>query len=183
MNTYCEYLSVSIPLFKEKIDICALPKVSHYTLDKSKYLSIQIQEWFAKLNLDIVLVEVFYTKPHETGVIHIDSFGGDYTKLNWQLGGVDSYMMWYSYNVSTKSALGKTPIGSNYSRYESSEVTQVHTQSIQSPSLVQVGIPHNIQNFNEDRWVISIVYRQLNFPFSRPTWNESLNIFKDYITK
>ena len=181
MNKYCAYLNIPFPLFKDNIDPLQLQRIRHFKLDKSEILSNEIQEWFASLKLDILLVEVFYTPPNEISTIHYDSVGGNYTKLNWQFGGKNSKMNWYSTNGLHSHTKVSTPIGSNSAIFKPDDVTQIHSQAIQNPSLVQVGIPHNIENFNEDRWVVSIVYKYPNTKFLRPTWISSLKIFNQYL--
>jgi hypothetical protein len=186
MNNYCTYLNLPFPLFKESVDPFQLQKLGHFKLDKDEVLNNDLQNWFKLLKLEVFLVEVFYTRPNATGTVHIDSIGGDYTKLNWQFGGGNSVMNWYSINKPNKSnkpESGLTPIGSNYTRFEQHEVTKVHSQRIQNPSLIQVAVPHNIENFSEDRWVVSVVYKYPSAIYRRPTWTESLSIFNEYLIK
>jgi hypothetical protein len=51
----------------------------------------------------------------------------------------------------------ETPVGSKYNIYDPAEVQLLHTATIKNPSLVQVGIPHNIVNPGEERWCYSMV--------------------------
>jgi hypothetical protein len=183
MNNYCTYLNLPFPLFKESVDPFQLQKLRHFKLDKDEVVNDDLQNWFTSLKLEIHIVEVFYTPPNTTGTIHIDSIGGDYTKLNWQFGGKNSVMNWYSTNKLIAPANKVTPIGSKYTRFEQHEVTKVHSQYIQNPSLIQVGVPHNIENFSEDRWVVSVVYKYPSAIYRRPTWTESLSIFNGYLIK
>ena len=182
MNKYCAYLSIPFPLFKERVDPLKFPKTRHFKLDKDEVLNDDLQHWFDSLKLEIYLVEVFYTPPNEVGIIHIDSVGGDYTKLNWQFGGKDSVMNWYSETTPNSRKKTITSIGSNSISFDENNVTKIHSQTIQNPSLVQVGVPHNIENFSEDRWVVSVVYK---YPIAkyivRPTWDKSLLLFNDYL--
>jgi hypothetical protein len=182
MNQYCAYLNLPFPLFKEGVDPFKLPKAKHFKLDKNEVLSDDLQNWFTVLKLEIFLVEVFYSPPNTIGTIHIDSVGGDYTKLNWQFGGKDSTMNWYSENTKKARKKTFTPIGSNSISFNATDVTKIHSQSIQNPSLIQVGVPHNIENFLEDRWVVSVVFK---YPITqhiiRPTWNKSVLLFKNYL--
>jgi hypothetical protein len=182
MNNYCTYLNLPFPLFKESIDPLQFPKTIHFTLNKDEVLNEELQNWFKLLKLEIFLVEVFYTPPNTIGTVHIDSIGGDYTKLNWQFGGSNSVMNWYSINEQITPEYKITPIGSKYTRFEQHEVTKVHSQRIQNPSLIQVGKPHNIENFLEDRWVVSVVYKYSHIKhIVRPTWTESSSIFNEYL--
>jgi hypothetical protein len=182
MNKYCAYLNIPFPLFNKGFDSFQLQKTRHFKLDKNEVLSDELQNWFAFLKLEICLVEVFYTPPNDIGTIHIDSVGGDYTKLNWQFGGKDSVMNWYSETTPNSRKKTVTSIGSNSISLDENTVTKIHSQAIQNPSLIQVGVPHNIENFLEDRWVVSVVYKYpiVNY-IIRPTWAKSLLLFNDYL--
>ena len=183
MNKYCAYLNIPFPLFKENFDPFQLPKIRHFKLDKDEVISNELINWFTSIKLNIFLVEVFYTSPNQSGVIHLDSVGGDFTKLNWQFGGKDSIMNWYSENNPNIRTKTLSSIGTNSSSFDVNDVTKIHSQSIENPSLVQVGIPHNIENFSEDRWVVSVVYKYPSAIYRRPTWTESLSIFNNYLVE
>jgi hypothetical protein len=182
MNKYCVYLNIPFPLFKEGVDPFQLQKTKHFKLDKNQFISDELQNWFTFLKLEIYLVEVFYTPPNEIGVIHIDSVGGDYTKLNWQFGGKDSVMNWYSETESNSRKKTINSLGTNSISFDNNTLIKEHSQPIQNPSLIQVGVPHNIENFQEDRWVVSVVYK---YPIPnyiiRPTWTKSLLLFNEYL--
>jgi hypothetical protein len=182
MNKYCASLSIPFSLFKEGIDPYQMPKVNHFKLNKNEVLSDDLQNWFTCLKLKISLVEVFYSPPNKIGGIHVDGGGGDYTKLNWQFGGKDSVMNWYSETTPNSGKRKITPLGGSYISFDDDTVIKAHSQSIQNPSLVQVGVPHNIENFLEDRRVVSVVYKH-DIPNDsiRPTWDESILIFNDYL--
>jgi hypothetical protein len=182
MNKYCAYLNIPFPLFKEHVAPLQLQKTRHFRLDKNQFISDELQNWFTFLKLEIYLVEVFYSPPNKIGTIHIDSVGGDFTKLNWQFGGKDSVMNWYS-EISPESRVKKvTAIGSNSISVDTNSITKIHSQPIQNPSLVQVGVPHNIENFSEDRWVVSVVYKYpIDNYIIRPTWTKSLLLFNEYL--
>lgn len=92
-------------------------------------------------------------------------------------------MNWYSESSPDARKHGTTKIGSKNILLDEHSVTKTHSQYIQNPSLIQVGIPHNIENFSEDRWVVSIVYKYQSDIFRRPTWTESLSLFDEYLIK
>jgi hypothetical protein len=182
MNKYCAYLNIPFPLFKGHVDSFQLPKIKHFKLDKDEFINDELINWFTFLKLEIYLIEVFYSPPNVIGVIHIDSVGGDYTKLNWQFGGKDSIMNWYSETTPNARKKRITSIGSNSITFDTDNVTKVHHQAIQNPSLIQVGVPHNIENFSEDRWVVSVVYKYpIDNYIIRPTWKRSLSLFNEYL--
>jgi hypothetical protein len=185
VNKYCAYLNIPVSLFKEHIDPFQLPKITHFKLDKDEVINNELTNWFTSVKLEILLVEAFYRPPNNIGGIHTDSVGGDYTKLNWQFGGKDSVMNWYSETTPNVQKRSITPIGTNSISYDDTTLTKIHSQPIQNPSLVQVGVPHNIENFLEERWVVSVVYKHSNIKHIdfRPTWNQSLVLFNEYLIK
>jgi len=130
----------------------------------------------AKFILDMISVgitlrkdaELFFTRTNQQGILHRDiSITGpdalmkedDYVKINFMFGGRNSLMNWYTPNtdaVAIKSSSNNT--GSPVESFLRSEVTHVHSATINYPSLVQVGIPHDItNNIAEDRYVICLV--------------------------
>jgi hypothetical protein len=65
--------------------------------------------------------------------------------------------------------------------YNKDEVTLVHRQSVKFPSIVQVGIPHNIFNPDEDRFCVSIMLRKKT-DNNNLTMSNAVNLFSNYIT-
>jgi hypothetical protein len=173
-------LNLSIPPLIDSIDPFLLPKVRHTRLNLD-VINPEIIELFSKLSLNIVLAEVFYSNPYLFSEIHSDSTGGDINKINWIYGGDNCSMNWYSIKTANnKKDFVKTPIDTRYTVYHLDEVNTIQSTVIKSPSLVNVGIPHNVKNENRHRWCISFVYKFKNSS-RRPTMSESLNLFKDYI--
>jgi hypothetical protein len=173
-------LSIPVPLFKEHIDPFMFPKVRHTRLH-AETLNDSLLELFNKLNLEINLVEVFYSRPFFESGIHIDSSGGDINKINWVFGGAGCKMNWYSvdHQHPTKE-IKNTVIGTDYLPFDKKEVILEHSKILHSPSLVHVGIPHNVHNLHQDRWCVSLVY-QFKGTKIRPTMNQSLKIFQEFL--
>jgi hypothetical protein len=55
----------------------------------------------------------------------------------------------------------------------------IDKQSVKFPSIIQAGVPHNIVNYIEPRWCLSIVLVKQNG--ERLTMKESINIFNKYV--
>jgi len=138
------------------------------------------QKLLYKLRLKIRLAEIFYLPPHRHLKIHED--GGEYedvAKLNWVIGGEDSLMHWYQ---STKDPVWqKTALGIWYRSYSKTDVKRIHSQKIGFPSLVQVGIPHNVTTQNSNRLCISIMPEDLESG-NLVEFERCLNIFKNYMS-
>lgn len=186
MNNYCVDLNLPFSLFKENVDPIALLKsnprfAGHFNIS-SMLLNKEIIKLFNGLGLTIFLVEVFYRTPNSSGNIHSDlDKPGDYSKLNWIFGGEGSIMNWYNTNSNYVSASTNTTAIKSYALYyKDAEVDLIHTQVVGQPSLVQVGIPHKVINSNLERLCVSVVFRYTDTNI-RPTFNEALELFKDYI--
>jgi hypothetical protein len=177
---YATELNCSIPLFRLDINPYSLPKIRHSKLGVD-YLNEDIIDLFNDLNLDVVLVEVFYSRPNFYSNIHVDSSGGDINKINWIYGGKDCPMNWYSIKESDKEkSYANTVIGTRYKGFNINEVNLEFSKVLSSPSLVHVGVPHNVHNKKEERWCVSLVYEYKGTK-KRPSMEESLIIFKDLI--
>jgi hypothetical protein len=173
-------LDFGMPLLLDDIDPFLFPKIRHAYLSLDK-INPKIIELFSNLSLDIILVEVFYSHPNFFSGIHADQTGGDINRINWIYGGTGCSMNWYSIKTpEVQKTTKKTVINTRYIQYHIKEVDIIESTVLKSPSLVNIGIPHNVKNKNEHRWCISFVY---TFKDSgrRPTMEESLKLFNDYL--
>jgi len=184
MQQYIQNLIVNIePLIKPITSYCSGATKQHIRIPLED-VNPMLLAFLNTHNVGIRLVELFYTPPKMRGNPHIDGFpGGDYVKLNWQIGGKDSIMRWYE----VKAGLVAFPdnhkvnlIGTKLPLYKDDEVNCVMTSAVGYPSLVQVGVPHNIINFLEPRHVLTMVLLDSNG--SRLTIPNALSIFKNIIT-
>jgi hypothetical protein len=173
-------LDIKIPLFKPEINPFEFPKVRHTQLSLDK-LNPEIISLFSSLNLRIVLVEVFYSKPGLVSGIHIDSNGGDINKINWVFGGKNCTMNWYSVKPGNiNKVITKTDINTKYQSFSTNEVILEDSTVLHSPALVHVGVPHNVQNCLERRWCVSLVYEYKDTKI-RPSMFESLQLFDTFL--
>jgi len=144
----------------------------------------EIISLFDKLGLILQRVQVFHKKPSNDKVwaIHTDSTvsGEDFAKVNWVYGGQGSLMKWYKQKPNISKTTSSFPHGPGVMLYTEDEVELVYSTELPSPSIVQVGIPHDVVNPLEERYCISII------PFSKETNNrisidQLSKIFKDYL--
>lgn len=174
------FLNLDIPLFKEGISYTDLSRKNIAMLDQDQYINEEILNFFDSLNLTLLLVESFFKRPGATGNIHVDAMGGDYAKLNWVFGGGDSKMCWYDPHNKSVKPIFKTSTGTPYIAYTHDQVDRIEVTAIRNPTLVQVGIPHNIINVTEDRFCVSFVFKDK--PTNRRlTMNESRDRFKEFL--
>ena len=187
MTKYCADLELPISLFKSTLDPIEFLKLNnptsarHYKIS-NELLSDDVVKFFADHRLTINFVEVFYRPAGVNSYIHIDTQEpGDYVKLNWVFGGEGSTMCWYAIKENCQGAPQKTSISTYAIHYAKDDVTLLHSQQVGQPTLVQVGIPHSINNNNlTERFCVSIIfgYRDQN---GRPTFDNVYEIFKNYI--
>jgi len=127
---------------------------------------------------------VFYRQPHYVyPEAHVDLFWDNSLctcAINWTLDPLDdSDMIWY--DVPLDSGKEKiTPAQTRYLYWPNEEIEDkvLDTRCIgTTPTLVSVGIPHNIIVRERPRWVIS-----LRIGKTEPkSWKEAVDFFKPFI--
>jgi hypothetical protein len=176
MNTFCVPISLDLnPLTKPLSDYGTAGLVRVPTED----ISAEFTDFLQQRNIKILLAEIFYNPPFKISQIHVDAVGGDFAKINFIYGGPKSLMCWYHTDV-VKNQIDYTIAKTRSINYQSDEVNLVHRQTLISPSIVQVGIPHNIINTARERWCVSIV------PVSAETqknlsFQNTVDLFKDLV--
>ena len=176
--TNCFDINLYLNPLKEGIDIKSYGPDRHTRIPISD-INPDLISLIDRLDLKVLLAELFYTTPRTITGIHIDVVGGDYTKLNYIFDGKDSLMMWYKPKDNIVKSISKTAINTRYISYASHEVEMIDKQSVKFPSIIQAGIPHNVINYSEPRWCLSIVLVKQNG--ERLTMKESINIFNKYV--
>jgi len=201
MNPYCVPVNINLPLFNTKLSpvdfLTGQPQwadnvktqpmlATHFALDWQDAVSKELQEFFYDHGQKICLCEIFFRYPNTVSPIHSDTKSiGDYSKINWILGGKDSTMHWYLpndkfFNKDTEKTKNKTLVNSHSIWYTPEEVDLVYSEDVRGPAIVQVGIPHNITNRNQHRFCVSLVFRNAKTG-ARPTMSEATEIFKQSI--
>lgn len=165
MNDYCTRLSLNVNPLKNNVhfkDIARNPKGSEFEFNKhvevpSSMLSDELVSLLSALGARVGHAELFYTNPYQITSIHTDIHPGDLVKLNFVFGGRGSKMCWYKVaNTTLKSTNFTELVDSPYIFYKPNEVLFLYKEEIESPSIIQAGIPHNIQNSDEERFCLSI---------------------------
>lgn len=178
MSALCIPLDDKTPLFNPDYVHPHFPERTHINLDLDK----DINPYWIKLmednNMHLVRVELFYGPPDfpYTMGIHVDHSYGDRAKINWVYGGDGCTMHWYRALTNFSKSVMATPVHSNYTLYEPDEVKLIHTNRITNPTLVQVGIPHNIVNPGKERWCYSMVIQD-NLTGDQPTFGRLKKMF------
>ena len=187
MNQYCTALKLAVNPLQSQVTLDQLRLNFHTSLSMDKDINPALIQLLAQHQLHAAHAESFYSTCNRISKVHSDSYNlegscthGDYTKINWVFGGINSVMNWYSVDHNYVPALAATPISTAFARYPDEVVQLVHSQSVESPSVVQVGVPHNIDNPSEDRICISISVCYLGKP-GRPTYQETLELLGAFL--
>lgn len=180
MNRYHHRINIPVPFVFPKYEVPDLRLHLHRRFDK-KDMNVEIVTWIHSLGLHIVTGEYFYTPPNTTLEPHSDSpFINDVVKLNWMRGGEGSVMEWFKLKDGATLKTNTTVIGTQYSFAPREDLIKVHTATIGTPSLVNVGQIHAIQNKEHPRYVACIVLGNLSTR-NRLVWDEALDIFGPYV--
>ena len=189
MNNFCIDLNLSIdPLC---VDVNTLPKLNYNKLDQKKYINPELIDFFKSMSLEIEHVATFFTpKNFQFSKIHIDNSGYKYStypnnqaKINWIYGGKDSLMNWYKLKPGSK-LFHKPILGfkqqDSYIDCNKEDVDLIHSQAVNFPSIVHVGIPHNITNYNEPRLCLTMVIKD-TYSNTRLSFDQLVGVFYNYI--
>ena len=160
MNKYCNKINLPFePLIPEyNIFSQSEPLVS---IDL-KYLNPELKNLLNELNVTVTFIECFYRKPYGASGIHVDSFEGDFVKINWVYNGEGSYTEWFEPLPNTSSIPMLTNANTPFTLYKPEDVLLVEKQNMQGTYLIQVGIPHRVKNLLEHRYCLSLVLSDAN---------------------
>jgi hypothetical protein len=179
LNPYCTNLNFNnIPLFKEGVNVSMFKSVQTRG-NVDLHLHPDLINFLDSLGIKISFFETFGLLANSKEYIHTDSLSGDYVKLNYIFGGKNSKMNWYSVKPNLNKTSSITSIGTQYLKYDIEEVELVYSQSVNFPSIVQVGIPHSITN--PDTWRICISLIIIDSNHKRISMSVAQKIFKNYI--
>jgi hypothetical protein len=184
MNQYCVPLSIVLnPCLKDPTDFATYnlnPKIVNHVTIPLEDISQEYKDFLASYGLELLLAEMFYLPPRTVTNVHTDVAGGDYSKINFIFGGSKSVMCWYQPKDGVNKSVETNVINKKVVNYHKSEVSLVHKEHVHSPSIVQVGIPHNIVVNAERRWCISTVYVRADTK-KRLTMDETIALFAELI--
>jgi len=200
MNNYCIALNLDLKIFKSELHpVDAIKTLPSWADDKFKrpsgnkhfrvpreFIDQNFIDFFKNRGIHLIGIEVFYTVPNGSNIIHSDvTTLADVAKINWVYGGEGSFMEWFSvndnFNKKTDRANTITIANSPTLLFLKNEVDLAHTQSVVSPSIIQVGCPHNMKNYGPtERFCISTIFESIEFK-RRLTVTEASEIFKEFL--
>jgi hypothetical protein len=155
--TYAVDLNIDVPVLAQHLTIDDVPKHAHTRLYTDLHINPKLLELLAEISIGVSFAESFYMPRYAKSTIHCDTkMFTDIAKMNFVYDGMRSKMHWYEAHDIAHRDTNHSIIGSNYRKYDASEVTLIHSQSIGCPALVQAGIPHNVTTLRESRLCISL---------------------------
>ena len=179
MHTLCQHLNLGINPLQDYFNIKSISQY-HSKIDLEHFNPIFLKLLDA-VDLKIKNAPVFYTRPLQHTVIHSDGNGvnQNFIKLNFVFNEENSVMVWYKPLV-TKSETQTTVINTPYISYQEHEAEEIHRQSLNGCSLVQVAVPHRVLAFDNPRYAITLtLWKKEND--TAVTMEEGLKIFKQYL--
>jgi hypothetical protein len=193
MNRYHRYLTLPFTINPPKIFENFGETARHIELDD--YDHTRMNEFLSQFNLKVHIVECFYTPPFSKIPIHTDlPEYTDHVKINITWGPKEGVMQWWKLiEPNTETYLKFTNSEYTESNHhnlwaEEEKCMLIHEANTNCVSLVNVGVLHGTNNpTNEGRWTLCFaIKKKSNKPYSPLmdsyiTWNESMNIFNDYI--
>ena len=157
---------------------------SQYIMDRNDF-DRDLQAWLATLGLCINFGEIFRTGPMTTTRIHVDGGMMDAAcKLNWTFGAKDSRMVWWKPKHQVTNESPKiTQKGTRYLDFDESECTMLGSAEIGQPSLVNVGVPHNIINSTDQtRWCVSYTLGMIGKD-ENLQWPDAVSLLGSHLTE
>lgn len=140
-------------------------------------------KFLAQCRMMVHHAEAFYIAPGQSLVIHIDGPTiSNCCKLNWVYGGQGSKMQWWAQKDPGRQLETKrTPTGTRYVQFDREECKMIWSDSIGCPSLVNVGVPHSVDNSmsSEPRWCLSYMLSDSETD-KKLEWADAADRLKDY---
>lgn len=183
MSPFWFNLNVSFPLFKDGILVHELiedqSRYNYKNLENYEDLvSDQFRSFFNGFGVKVFMVELFHSRPYNNTAPHIDISRGDAVKINWVFGGVGSTMNWYEELPWSKTTDMLSDASTNVILVNRQHVKLLERYSLQGPTVVQTGIPHNITTYKDQRYCVNVSITENK---GRPTMSRAKEIFSSVI--
>lgn len=186
MNKYCTDIKLDIdPIISFDL-LKTLPDV-YFNRVPLDWINPEIKELFVRLNLRLFIVAYLKLNPNEVSLPHADDplDVKDMAKLNFSYG-PDHLMTWYKFRqedipqgTTYVIKATNTEHGGKYTIFSYDDLTELHSQVVGKPSIIQAGIPHGVKNYNQTRHCFSIPLRDQNLqPIPMAT---ALSIFEKFL--
>jgi hypothetical protein len=180
VNKYHLALKLPVPLSFPDYPVPNTDLHYHARFHKAD-MSDEFKGWLNLRGLNVIAGEYFYTPPGRTLEPHSDSpHIDDVVKLNWMKGGEGSTMDWYELKPGATLKTSTTSIHTQYSYAPRKDLIHVHSATIGTPRLVNVGRIHAVHNGKFPRFVACVVLGDLETK-ARLRWDKAKKIFEDCV--
>ncbi len=178
MDTLYRPLKFPVSFIKQYFNKAKYSSARHQFVDRTE-ISNEYIDFISSLGLELDHAEVFFSVPNVYYPVHRDQHDlTDFPKINFVYGGFGSTMNWYSIKPGMDGTTSYTKINTAFVGYTLDEVELLFQKELNSPSLVQAGVPHNVTTPSNPRWCISTVYKKNN---KLLTWDQAIEIFDPYL--
>jgi hypothetical protein len=199
MNRYAVDLEIpfKFPLRdKEQFDAIPKPTVGiKNTWHRSDLLPEELNSdfvsWLDSLGLVVPSWDIFIQPPQWEMHIHIDQHDSflDAAKLNFAWYETDGYSNMCWYHAEEKDSTIRGNAGGLYRNWEKQVSQLIYEHRVGLPTLINAGLPHNVINKTDGYRIcvsVPLVRKDLIHLMSDDnvlylTWDDALEIFKDYI--
>ena len=189
-NIYCRDIQTDFEydltvLNRIKTTVVNLEQKNHIVLTADD-VDTRLVSWLKQFDAYAHYMEIFHTPANfaDKGC-HIDAGAQNHSsvKLNWCCSAANSKMKWWEPNpgVELGSGLSRAGTGSRYYHTPIINCRQLQEKSISTPTMVNSGVLHSIENYtNEARWCISVSISD-NCTCLPINWNDAVVRFKDVV--
>jgi len=187
MHNLC--VDLDIPIWPVKNHVPLNTMNDYWNRLPHDWINPEIVRFLESLGLTFRIIDYFYLKPYQSGVIHIDSHDQERTsisKLNWSTS-LDHKMNFYGYKdkvVTKKWQRIDHDIPAYTTSFNSKDLNLLESYVIKKPTLLDGNVPHNVVNGSEERHCFSIAlrYKGRNNDMFLP-FEEAINYFSSYIVR
>jgi hypothetical protein len=188
VNKYHYNLNLPVKFVPTELDtsINQFPQYPLYLLDE------EFKNWFHQFGIEIGNGQLFVLDPNRKSSyeIHVDeSLDIPLVKLNYVFCDAPSVMNWYEVKTGRQIKKLVLPDGSEYGdlalECAPEDCELVYSAHIGQPSLINASVLHTVATVTSKRYCYAFVLikkgTDVHDSNSRVTWEEAVNIFKDYM--
>ena len=183
MKQYEFKLNLPVEFIPEVFD--DLTKYHELNLN-TNLINQEFKDFLTSLNLSIDYAKHFCAIPYQKYILHRDVLDDQYgiitdnVKLNFVTGGAGSKMIWYELKPGIEPTFRKNYQGRLVPSYNKDQLIEVHRATIGWPSLLDAYAIHSLENSSETRQCWSFTLNS-TITKDRISWDEAIEIFKDYL--
>jgi hypothetical protein len=181
MNRYHHRLNIPV-IFQPEFPVNNNSAIFSYS--KSQ-INKELINWLSDMSVGIKHCEVFYLSPESQSnhIIHLDGeLFDDHVKLNFAYCETEELMNWFIPKENAVLISKKTPIDTKYIEADKDQCILVHRAIIGQPSLINAGQLHSVSDVKSPRYCFSFVLSKIKTN-KYLTWDDAVEIFKDYIER